>query len=153
VTRFLRRRQPTLPPEVSALAEQLIAAGYKVTEPRLAVLEAAVAHGGAFTALDLEQQLAATGRSPGQASIFRALKLLVELGLLQRIHGVDECHRYTLCSGHAHRVVCTGCGRLAEFGDCEIDDLSARLERATGFRIQGHLLEFFGTCPRCLAAG
>lgn len=152
MTRFLKRRLSTLPPEVRAMAEQLVDSGYKVTEPRLAVLEGAVAHGGAFTALDLEQQLAAAGRSPGQASIFRALKLLVELGLFERIHGIDECHRYTLCRGHEHRVVCTSCGRLAEFGDCEIEELSARLERATGYRIEGHLLEFFGQCPRCLAA-
>jgi len=151
MSRFLKRRQEQLPAEVTAFAEQMIAAGYKVTEPRLGVLEAAVSHGGAFTAADLEAWLAANNRSPGEASIFRTLKLLNDLGLMQRIHGVDECHRYTLSSGHAHRVVCTSCGSLTEFGDCAIDNLVARLEQATGYTIQSHLLEFFGRCPRCRA--
>jgi Fur family ferric uptake transcriptional regulator len=149
MTRLLKRRQATLAPEVVTLTEALVAAGYKVTEPRLAVLKAAVACDGAFTAVDLEQWLAHAARSPGQVSIFRTLKLLTALGLLQRIHGVDECHRYTLCRGHAHRVVCTLCGRLVEFGDCGMDELAARVEQVTGFSIQGHLLEFFGRCPRC----
>lgn len=151
MSRFLKRRQETLPPTVTSLAERLIDSGYKVTEPRLGVLEAAVAHGGAFTAADLERWLGANDRSPGEASIFRALKLMTDLGLMQRIHGVDECHRYTLSSGHAHRVVCTVCGRLVEFVDCGIEALARQLEQTTGFAIQGHLLEFFGRCPACRA--
>jgi Fur family ferric uptake transcriptional regulator len=149
MSRFLKRRQEQLPAAVTTLAEQLIAAGYKVTEPRLGVLEAAIAHGGAFSAADLELWLATNDRSPGEASIFRTLKLLSDLGMMERVHGVDECHRYTLSSGHAHRVVCTACGNLTEFGDCAIDDLVARLEQATGYQIQSHLLELFGRCPRC----
>lgn len=152
MSRFLKRRQGSLPAAVTSLAHRLVESGYKMTEPRLGVLEAAVAHGGAFAAADLEQWLAAHSRSPGEASIFRTLKLLTDLGLMQRIHGVDECHRYTLSHGHAHRVVCTACGRLVEFADCGIEALAARLEQSTGFAIQGHLLEFFGRCPACRAA-
>jgi len=152
MSRFLKRRQETLPADVTVLAERVIDAGYKVTEPRLSVLEAATAHGGAFTAADLERWLAENERSPGEASIFRTLKLFTDIGLMQRIHGVDECHRYTLTSGHAHRVVCTVCGRLVEFVDCGIEQLATKLEQATGFAIQGHLLEFFGRCPACRTA-
>ena len=152
MSRFLKRRQELLPEQVTSLAQQLIDAGYKVTEPRLGVLEAAIEHGGAFTAADLERWLAGRDRSPGEASIFRTLKLLTDLGMMQRIHGLDECHRYTLSPRHAHRVVCTICGRLVEFVDCGVDELAARLEQVTGFTIQGHLLEFFGRCPACRAA-
>ena len=149
MARRLKQWQANVPAAVAELAEELTAGGYKVTEPRLAVLEGAVALEGTFTAVALEAWLGQRGWSPGQASIFRTLKLLTELGMLHRIHGVDECHRYTLSRGHAHRVVCTGCGRLAEFDECGIDELRSRLEQATGFRIESHLLEFFGECPQC----
>ncbi|MEN9933746.1 MAG: hypothetical protein RLZZ387_325 [Chloroflexota bacterium] len=152
MARLLKRQEAVLPAEAHALVQQLIAAGYKVTRPRLAVLAAAVEQGSSFTAADIERRLAEQGESPGEASIFRTLKLLTDLGLMQRIHGVDDCHRYALSSGHAHRIVCTSCGRLVEFADCAIEELAARLERATGYRIRSHLLEFFGSCPHCLAA-
>lgn len=149
MARLLERRQAVLAPEVQELAEQLSAAGYKVTEPRLSVLEAAAAQRGSFTAADIERWLVECRRSPGAASIFRTLKLLTENGFLQRIHGVDECHRYTLSSGHAHRVVCTGCGDLVEFEECALAELASQLEQNTGYRINTHLLEFFGVCPAC----
>ena len=135
-----------------SLAEHLVSGGYKVTHPRLSVLNAAVAHSGSFTAADIEHWLGERKQSPGAASIFRTLKLLTELGLMQRIHGVEECHRYTLSQGHAHRVVCVTCGDLVEFEDCALKALAERLEQSTGYRIQAHLLEFFGQCPRCMAA-
>jgi Fur family ferric uptake transcriptional regulator len=150
MTRLLKQRQEHLAPAVQNLAERLVHAGYKVTTPRLSVLDAAVDLPGSFTAADIERWLAIRDRSPGAASIFRTLKLLAELGLLQRIHGFEECHRYTLSTGHAHRVVCTMCGNLVEFEGCELSILANQLEQRTGFRIQAHLLEFFGQCPTCL---
>jgi Fe2+ or Zn2+ uptake regulation protein len=146
---LLKRQPATLSQAVRDLAEQLTESGYKVTSPRLGVLDAAVDLGGSFTAADIERWLAERDRSPGAASIFRALKLLTELGLMQRIHGVEECHRYTLSSGHAHRVVCTSCGNLVAFDGCELAALAQQLEQRTGYSIQAHLLEFFGQCPAC----
>jgi Fur family ferric uptake transcriptional regulator len=149
MARLLDRRQASLSPEVQTLALRLSDAGYKLTESRISVLDAAVALPDSFTAADIERWLIEDERSPGAASIFRTLKLLSEIGLLQRIHGVEECHRYTLSNGHAHRIVCTDCGQLVEFEECTLSDLAAQLERNTGYRINTHLLEFFGVCPHC----
>jgi Fur family transcriptional regulator, ferric uptake regulator len=149
MTRLLPRQQTQLSAAVRDLAEHLTESGYKVTSPRLGVLDAAVELSGSFTAADIERWLADRQRSPGAASIFRTLKLLTELGMMQRIHGVEECHRYTLSSGHAHRVVCTTCGKLVEFDGCELASLAQQLEQRTGYQIQTHLLEFFGQCPTC----
>jgi Fur family ferric uptake transcriptional regulator len=152
MSRFLKRQQADLPAAVATLAQELSDAGHKVTHPRLSVLSAAYAHPGSFTAADIERWLEEREQSPGTASIFRTLKLLTEIGMLQRIHGVEECHRYTLSSGHAHRVVCVSCGALAEFEDCALAELVGQLERSTGYQISSHLLEFFGRCPHCRAA-
>ncbi len=134
------------------LAQRLTDAGYKVTSPRLAVLQAALSHDGSFTAAEVERWLGTRAESPGEASIFRTLKLLTDIGVAERIHGVDDCHRYTLRSGHMHRIVCTSCGRLSEFEDCAIGELITRLQSATGYAIDSHLLELFGRCPACQAS-
>ena len=152
VSRFLDARRETLPTAVTDLAEQLAEAGYKVTGPRLAVLKAATAHQGAFSVQELEQWLIIRGESPGIASIFRTVRLLCDLNLLQRIHGLDECHRYSLGVGHGHHLVCTRCGAMERFDNCGMQSIVELLEQRTGFRINAHLVELFGLCPRCLAA-
>jgi Fur family ferric uptake transcriptional regulator len=151
MSRYLDARRETLPAAVTDLAEQLTEAGYKVTGPRLAVLKAATAHQGAFSVHELEQWLTARGESPGIASIFRTVRLLSDLNLLQRIHGLDECHRYSLGKGHGHHLVCTNCGAMEHFDNCGVQSLVQQLEQRTGFRISAHLVELFGLCPRCVA--
>jgi Fur family transcriptional regulator, ferric uptake regulator len=151
MSRYLESRRETLPPAVADLAEQLADSGYKVTGPRLAVIKAATAYQGAFSVQELEQWLTERNESPGIASIFRTVRLLCDLNLVQRIHGLDECHRYSLGSGHGHHLVCTRCGAMVRFDNCGVQELVRELERRTGFRISAHLVEMFGLCSRCLA--
>lgn len=150
MSRFLEARRETLPAVVIDLAEQLTEAGYKVTGPRLAVLKAATAQQGAFSVQEIERWLIERSESPGIASIFRTVRLLCDLDLIQRIHGLDECHRYSLGKGHSHHVVCTNCGAMERFDNCGVQGLVAQQEQRTGFRINTHLVELFGLCPRCL---
>jgi Fur family ferric uptake transcriptional regulator len=142
-----------LPSELHYALEKLSAAGYKLTTPRLAVLHAARTFTGAFTAAQLEEQLDHQGTPLGDASLFRTLKLYTDVGIMQRIHGFSECHRYILSpQTHAHRIVCTACGCVAEFAECDLGQLINSLERHTGFHVENHLLELFGTCPNCRIA-
>jgi Fur family ferric uptake transcriptional regulator len=149
MSRFLDERRHTLPPVVTALAEQLAAAGYKVTQPRLAVLKAITSLPGAFSVQEVEQWLIERHESPGIASIFRTIRLLCDLGMLQRIHGLDECHRYCLGGGHSHHLVCTQCGVIERFDNCGLQGVISGLEQSTGYRITSHVVELFGLCPQC----
>lgn len=151
MSRFLEERRHMLPTAVTDLAEQLAVAGYKVTRPRLAVLKAITALPGAFSVQEIEQWLVERNESPGIASIFRTIRLLCDLGMLQRIHGLDDCHRYCLGSGHAHHLVCTRCGVIERFDNCGLQGVISTLEQATGYRITNHVVELFGLCPQCLA--
>ena len=153
MSRFLESRRTSLPTVVTSLAEQVAEAGYKVTGPRLAVLKAATAQPGAFSVQELEQWLVEHDESPGIASIFRTVRLLCDLHLLQRIHGLDECHRYSIGAAHGHHLICTRCGAMEHFDNCGVQALIEQLERQTSYQISAHLVELFGLCPRCRAAG
>ncbi len=131
--------------------QRISSAGYKATTPRVAVLNAATTYVGAFTAAELAQTLATQGNPLGDASLFRTLKLYTDIGVMQRIHGLAECHRYIMSNHqHAHRIVCTLCGRVTEFAECGLDAMIRALEAQTGYRVVEHLLELFGTCPFCM---
>lgn len=143
------QNQERLSPLVRRLLVALKARNFKVTAPRLLILEVIGSFQGEFTLNQLIDKLNAANQKVGVASIFRTVKLLTELNLLQRIHSADGCHRYTLEAEHHHQIVCRSCGQQTEFGGCELEDLAKTIEGATGFRLDGHWLEFFGHCANC----
>ncbi len=152
-TRFLRERETRLDRQTLRLAQALIQAGFKVTDPRLAIIEEIVGFNREFEVNELiERLMRRSGAKPGVASVFRTVKLLGELGLLQRMHTGDGCHRYSLIRGHNHQVICRCCGRAVEFQGCDFSQLTEFLENQTGFKLEGHWMEFFGLCNECRTA-
>lgn len=135
-------------PIVTALG----AAGYRLTAPRRAVAELIAGHDGHFTASDLAT--AARDRRLGisRATLFRALDLLIELGVVERLDLPNGEHAYVPCATtHHHHVVCSRCGRTAEVDDSGLAVAVREIERQSGFRIDTHRLELFGLCRHCLA--
>lgn len=152
-TRFLRERENRLDRQTLRLAQALIRAGFKVTDPRLAILEEVVRFNREFEITELAERLEKrSGFKPGIASVFRTVKLLTELGLLQRLHTGDGCHRYGLIHTHNHQVICRCCERAVEFEGCDFTALTSFLEKQTGFKLEGHWMEFYGLCTDCRAA-
>jgi Fur family ferric uptake transcriptional regulator len=157
-TRFLKQRQDRLDREVLKLAQSLIRHGYKVTNPRLEIIEAITTFENSFNIEELTERVNERAKikntqPPGIASVFRSVKLLTEdLGLLQRMHSGDGCHRYALQRGHQHQVVCRCCEQTIEFEGCDFSELTHFLETKTGFKLEGHWMEFFGLCAVCREA-
>jgi Fur family ferric uptake transcriptional regulator len=137
------------------LETRLARAGYRATLPRRAVLEQIAARRESFTASDLLESVTRAAPEVGRATVFRTLDLLVELGVLQRIHtevGGNWGHRYMLCAlgdTHHHHLVCTGCGQVTDFSGCMVESVVSRLEDQTSFRVEGHRLELYGQCKGC----
>lgn len=136
----------------NAIARALDDAGYRLTAPRLALAGLIAAHDGHFTASDLAA--AARDRRIGvsRATLFRALELLVELGVVERLDLPSGEHAYVECAPvHHHHVVCSRCGRSAEVDDVGLNDAVLEIGRRSGYRIETHRLELFGLCPSCQA--
>lgn len=48
------------------------------------------------------------------------------------------------------RLICRACHHVVEFEDCDLLLLEKLLAAKTGYTIQGHHLELYGTCPACI---
>jgi Fur family ferric uptake transcriptional regulator len=132
------------------ILEQLRAHGLRSTGPRRAVVETALLRPGRFTANDIVDEL--RPRGVGRATVFRTLDLLVDLGMLERLH-TDSHHAYTVCSErHHHHLVCTGCNSVEEIMSPSAERLVRALAKQSGYQLQGHLLEILGLCSRCQEA-
>jgi Fe2+ or Zn2+ uptake regulation protein len=87
----------------------------------------------------------------GQATVYRAVQLLTDLGLLVRVQDRRGDIGYTAPPiGHSHPLVCGVCRRVVRFdGEGDLTSLEGRLVASTGFAIYGHHLEVYGICPGC----
>ena len=122
--------------------------GYRSTAPRRAIIRILERKQEGFTAEDIGNELPGVGR----ATIFRTLKLLVEVGVICRLNLMDGAPRYSLSRvEHHHHTVCVRCGNVGEFRAATVE----RLMRAIGDDIPGdivgHRIELYITCDGCLA--
>jgi Fur family ferric uptake transcriptional regulator len=139
-------------PEANPIVEALDQAGYRLTGPRRAVADLISNHDGHFTAAELEAIARDQHRGISRATLFRALDLLTELHLLERIDLPTGEHAYVTCAAaHHHHVVCSRCGRTSEVEDRGLADAVAEIARRSGYRIDTHRLELFGLCRHCQA--
>lgn len=137
--------------KLSPRLQRLRDAGYKLTNARIAVLNALETQHGHMTSTQVIDAVAALDASIGRASVFRTLDLLTELAIIRPTYLESSVTpTYVLLpNGHHHHVVCTNCNRVIEFEDCGLCELSARLEQKYDVKITGHLLEFYAKCSFC----
>ena len=127
-------------------------AGYRLTRPRRAVADLIADHDGHFTASELEESARRRRLGISRATLFRALELLTELGVVERVDLPTGEHAYVPCArAHHHHVICERCGRTAEVEDCGVAEAVGEIARRSGFRIETHRLELFGLCHHCQA--
>jgi Fe2+ or Zn2+ uptake regulation protein len=133
--------------------EALGDAGYRLTVPRRAVADLVGARDGWFTAADIASDARRRRISVGRATIFRALDVFTDLGLVERVDLPDGGHAYVACEpSHHHHAICTGCGHSLDIEDAGLADVLGEVGRRSGFNVTAHRLEIFGLCAACSAA-
>lgn len=127
--------------------------GLRITRPRRAIAQLLVETSGSeFTVEQLWDMVLRRSPDVGRATVFRAVEVLRDLDLLDRVEYADGAHRFRFCHDagrHHHHITCSCCGKVSEVDACLSTEEIARLERIADFSIEGHRLEFFGRCSQC----
>jgi Fur family ferric uptake transcriptional regulator len=125
--------------------------GYKITPQRRAVLKAIADSQDHLTPAELHQRARQERPDIGLVTVYRTLEMLADVGLICEMHSGGNCRSYLLRrpEEHHHHLICSDCGQVVDFGDCDLDQLEQKLSRDTGFAMEEHLLEFLGRCPAC----
>jgi Fur family ferric uptake transcriptional regulator len=133
------------------LAGHLRGQSRKVTGPRRALLRILEAEQHPLTIRELHALL--PGKCCDLATVYRSIRLLEELSLVQRFDFGDGTARYELArheeTGHHHHLVCRECAAVVEIEECFPAELEQRIAKGNGFSRVTHRLEFFGVCPKC----
>ena len=138
------------------LRAKLSEGGYKMTPQRKEILKIFVEHSDYhhMSAEDVYGILRERESEIGLATVYRALDLLSELGILVKVEFGDGCARYELNTAdpkvhHHHHLICLNCKKVIEFEDDLLDDLEADIAKKSGFEILNHEVKFFGYCSEC----
>lgn len=132
--------------------ESLQASGYRLTAPRRAIVELLADSSHALGPIEVYDLARASYPRLGLVTVYRTMEKLEELGLLQRVHLPDGCHRYLpAAQGHQHLLLCTDCGLMRYVSGDDFKRLADNVSQKTGFVVTDHWLQFFGLCPQCCA--
>lgn len=125
--------------------------GYKITPQRRTILSAITRSHEHLTPAAIHERVCREYPGIGLVTIYRTLEILTRLGLICEVHAGDNCRSYLIRrpSEHHHHLICSDCGTVIDFTSCNLGRLERRLARETGFKINGHLLEFVGQCRNC----
>jgi Fur family ferric uptake transcriptional regulator len=126
----------------------------RLTPARAAIVEAAVARRGHFPIDALVHDLRRRGIRGSKATVYRALPLLTEAGILQEAVVTGETRSYEVALGvrHHDHLLCRACGKVIEFQDPAIEVLQREVAARHGFALEGHHLQLVGRCPACARA-
>ncbi len=135
-------------------ADYLIRSGLKTTRQRAQIVRAFFAAGRHISADELHRQLRDTGPGIGLVTVYRTLKLLRAAGLAteRTFGGASARFDPRPADSPHHHLICTACGRIAEFEDEILAALVRKVKRAHGFTVTEQRLELYGLCRSCAGA-
>jgi Fe2+ or Zn2+ uptake regulation protein len=121
--------------------------GYRVTRPRREVANLLGQKQEGFSAEEVCGELPGVGR----ATVYRAIKLLLEAGVICKLVLPNGGQKYSLARGeHHHHTVCVNCGTVGEFRDSTVERVLRAIGADIPGEIVGHRIEVYITCNSCL---
>lgn len=138
---------------IERLRSVLHARSLKLSSVREAIARSALSYSGHFSVEDLTAVLRSKGVSEAHlATVYRALPLLIEAGLIQPAllsHRSGHYYEVAFEREHHDHLVCTSCHRVIEFHSEAMEALQREIAQRYGFALESHVHELLGRCKHC----
>jgi Fur family ferric uptake transcriptional regulator len=134
---------------LAPVLDKIRARGGRITWPRVAILEALVDGDHHVTVDDLERRLQTTAPDVHQATFYRTLAALEELGVIYHLHVDHGPSVWHLAEAAHEHLVCRDCGKVIEVDSDEFDALRASIAKRHGFVLDTHHFVSQGHCREC----
>jgi len=125
----------------------------KLSKVRESIARTALTYEGHFSVDELVQVLHENGvQEAHQATVYRAVPLMVEAGLIQpALVSKADGQRYEASFEREHHdhLVCTSCGRVVEYHSEAMEALQREIAQRYEFEIDDHVHEIRGRCKSC----
>ncbi len=141
---------------ITEAGEKLKAIDSRLTARRELTLKALLANRGKhLSAEEVYNLVKRQAADVGLATVYRALELFQEVGLIHAIDFGDGRKRYDFGmedggdQHHHHHLICIKCGKIIEFNEDLLDEIESRVNQKYNFTITNHQLKIFGICSQC----
>ncbi len=129
--------------------------GKRLTSQRKKILDLfeRIGSGIHLSAEEVHARLVQSNCKVSLATIYRTLKLLVELDFLNELELSEGGHRFELTShDHPdhHHLICIRCGRTEEFESNQVVQAGRIAAEKLGFKLIESTLNVRAVCPKCL---
>jgi Fur family ferric uptake transcriptional regulator len=140
-------------PELDQFLDVLRAKGHRVTSERLHLFREVYAQHGHIDAEALLRSMKRRGLKISRATLYRNLDLLAEYGFVRkyRLGGNRFLYEHVHAGQRHDHLVCSQCGRVAEFVSPAIEAMQREICRAHGFDPEEHTLQIHSVCLECAA--
>jgi Fur family ferric uptake transcriptional regulator len=121
------------------------------SDVREAIVRAVMSKREHFDIEQLTAEVRRRGVDASPATVYRALPLLIEAGLIQPTLLSGERRRYEAAFQREHHdhLVCSRCGQVVEFQLEAFEVLQEEVAAKYGFRLTAHHHELIGVCDDC----
>ena len=129
--------------------------GKRLTKQRLKVLNLFenIGPGNHLSAEEVHSELKDLNSKVSLATIYRTLRLLVQMGFLYERELSEGGHRYELLSNDFpdhHHLICIKCGRTEEFESDQVLEAGRKAASIKGFKLIESSFKVKAICPNCL---
>ncbi len=141
-------------PQAEALRNSLNGRGQRLTPQRQRVLGLfeRIGEGSHLSAEEVHQRLLKGDEKVSLATVYRTLRLLSSMQLLQELELPDGGRRFELAGDtnrDHHHLVCVRCGQTEEFESHDVLQAGERAAGLHGFRLLECVLNVRAVCPSC----
>ncbi len=90
-------------------------------------------------------------KPPSLTTVYRALDTLVKDGEICILNPLESERRYSITKKekHLHHIICKSCYITLPISHCSLEESVSTTAREHGFKLQSHVVEFYGTCSAC----
>ncbi len=126
---------------MTVLKEKIIGVFEKTKEP--------------FSVSELLKALKRCKLSPHKTTLYRELKSLVEVGIIEELKFHNGLRNYELKhkkNTHHHHFICEDCSEVIDFNNSALEQLIKKVEltlKRKGVSVQNHALNLYGLCSQC----
>lgn len=125
--------------------------GVRITPQRQAILEYLALSKSHPTADEIYKALASQFPNMSVATVYNNLRVFLSVGLIKELTYGDASSRFDFVTHDHYHIICEECRRIVDFQYPGLEEVEKLAAHVTGFKVNSHRLEVYGTCPTCLA--
>lgn len=124
--------------------------GHRLTKIRKSIIKIFSDTEKPLSVNTIGKRLKSLGVSADKATIYREINFLSKNGLINELF-IDSKRSYyeSAALKHHHHLICRNCGKVDNITNCLVKNLIDNVYKKRGFKIEKHILEFYGVCSSC----